>query len=146
MANLRKLIRLIGWFSSALDRPVFYGIPYFTTVQDYMSTMGVNIWLYDRMRKKRRVTDRLSSSKRDLQKTEVSTFVNFIHLTDAFIAMKVVEEVLIKGAPVYTVKDNFITTAPYARKIPDIYISVFKNLCAPLEIIKKFIYRHLIEP
>lgn len=43
-------IRLIDGFSSALDRPVFYGIPYFTTVQDYMSTMGVNIWLYDRMR------------------------------------------------------------------------------------------------
>lgn len=60
--------------------------------------------------------------------------------------MKVVEEVLIKGAPVYTVHDNFITTAPYARKIPDIYISVFKNLCAPLEIIKKFIYLNLIEP
>lgn len=33
----------LGWFSSALDRPVFYGIPYFTTVLDYMSTMGVNI-------------------------------------------------------------------------------------------------------
>lgn len=57
--------------------------------------------------------------------------------------MKVVEEVLLKGAPVYTVHDNFITTAPYARKIPHIYISVFKN---PLEIIKKFIYLNLIEP
>jgi hypothetical protein len=37
--------------------------------------------------------------------------------------MKVVEEVLIKGAPVYTVHENFITTAPYARKIL-IYLSL----------------------
>lgn len=54
----------------------------------------------------------------------MSTFVNFIHQKDALIysiAIQVVEEVLLKGAPVYTVHEHFITTAPYARKIPDIY-------------------------
>lgn len=56
---------VMGWFSSTLDRPVFYGIPDFPTVQDYMSTTGVNIWLYDRMRKKRRVTLRVPTPKRD---------------------------------------------------------------------------------
>jgi len=146
MANLIKLIRLIGWFSSALDRPVFYGIPYFTTVQDYMSTMGVNIWLYDRMRKKRRVTDRLSSSKRDLQKTEVSTFVNFIHQKDAYIAIQVVESLLSQRAPIYTVHDNFITTSPYVRIVPDIYTNVFINMGHPIKIINDFINQNLIDP
>ena len=70
-----------------------YRVPLFTTVQDYMKMETANIWLYDRLHKKRRrVTLRVSSSKKDLRKTEISTFVfvNFIHQRDAHIAMSVV--------------------------------------------------------
>nr|YP_009380759.1 hypothetical protein AEK19_MT0366 [Utricularia reniformis]ART30638.1 hypothetical protein AEK19_MT0366 [Utricularia reniformis] len=35
------LVRKIGWFSSALGRPVYYSIPLFTTVQDYMKRKPV---------------------------------------------------------------------------------------------------------
>lgn len=34
IANLMKLMNLIGWFCSALDNPVHYSISYFTTVQE----------------------------------------------------------------------------------------------------------------
>lgn len=36
MSNLILLIRNIGWMVSSLDRPVFYKVPPYTTVQDYM--------------------------------------------------------------------------------------------------------------
>lgn len=80
MDSLIQLIRNIGWIMSARDRPVFYRVPYFTTVQDYMKMEPIKIWVYDRHHKKRRrVTLRVSSDKRDSRKTVTSTFVNFIH-------------------------------------------------------------------
>ena len=54
IANLMKLINLIGWFYSILDQPVQYSIPYFTTVQEYMCKNQAYIWVYDRVCKKRR--------------------------------------------------------------------------------------------
>lgn len=119
MECLIRLIRHIGWIASARDCPVFYRVPNFTTVQDYMIMEGINIWLYDRLHKKRRrVTLRVPSSKRDRRKTEISTFVNFIHQKDAHIAMSVVEMMQNLGAPIYTVHDNFITTIQYSNSIP----------------------------
>lgn len=72
------LIRLIkssiGWLASAGGRPVIYQSDYFTTVQDYMKMDPVNIWVYDRIHKKRRkVTLRVSSNERDKQKSAIST-------------------------------------------------------------------------
>ena len=53
---------------------------------------SINIWLYDRQHnKRRRVTLRVSSSQINRRKTEISTFVNFIHQRDANIAMSVVK-------------------------------------------------------
>ncbi|YP_005090363.1 DNA-dependent RNA polymerase (mitochondrion) [Phoenix dactylifera] len=148
IVNLLNLINLIGWFCSKLDKPVFYSIPYITTVQDYMRSKATDIWLYDRVSKKRRrVTLRVPTPDRDSRKTKVATCVNFIHQKDAYIAMKVVEELLlIQGAPVYTVHDNFITTALYARMVPEIYTGVFVNMGAPLRFINQFINRNLILP
>jgi hypothetical protein len=51
MESLIRLIRDIGWIASASNRPVFYRIPYFTTVQDYMIMEPINIWVYDRFHK-----------------------------------------------------------------------------------------------
>lgn len=148
IANFIKLISLIGWFCSVLDKPVLYSIPYFTTVQDYMCSEGANIWIYDRVSKKRRrVTLRVPTSDRDRRKTHAATCANFIHQKDAFIAMKVVEELLLRsGAPVYTVHENFITTAHYARQVPDIYTGVFVNIGAPLRVINEFLNMNLISP
>lgn len=140
MECLIRLIRHIGWIASARNSPVFYRVPYFTTVQDYMIMDAINIWVYDRLHKKRRrVTLRVSSSKRDRRKTEISTFVNFIHQKDAHIAMSVVENMLSMGAPIYTVHDNFISTAEYSNYIPRIYSSVIRNMGPPLSIINEFI-------
>ncbi|GLU24484.1 hypothetical protein SLE2022_404150 [Rubroshorea leprosula] len=148
MECLIRLIRHIGWIASARDCPVFYKMPYLTTVQDYMIMEAINIWVYDRLHKKRRrVTLRVSSSKRDRRKTEISTFVNFIHQKDAYIAMRVVENMLLYiGAPIYTVHDNFITTAQYSNSLPTVYSYVIRNMGPPLSIINKFIYMNVIKP
>lgn len=147
MECLIRLIRHIGWIASASDRPVFYRVPYFTTVQDYMKMDPINIWVYDGLHKKRhRVTLRVSSSKRDRRKTEISTFVNFIHQRDANIAMKVVEYMLSIGAPIYTVHDNFITTAKYSHYIPVIYLKVIREMGPPLKILNEFIYMNIMKP
>lgn len=144
MECLIRLISLIGWVASARGSAVTYNVSYFTTVQDYHKMEPILIWVYDRLhKKKRRVTLRVSSDKRDRRKTETSTFVNFIHQKDAFIAMKVVEEML-EFSPIYTVHDNFITTANSSNLIPMTYLKVFRSLGPPLSIINKFIYMNVI--
>lgn len=146
MECLIRLIRHIGWIASARERPVFYRVPYFTTVQDYMKMEAINIWIYDRHHKKRRrVTLRVSSSKRDRRKTETSTFVNFIHQKDARIAMKVVEDMLSESAPIYTVHDNFITTFSYSNIIPSYYSNAIREMGPPLSIINEFIYMNVFK-
>lgn len=110
-------------------------IPYLTTVQDYMVLEPIQISIYDLLnqkKKRRRVTLRVSSEKRDRKKTEISTLLNFIYQInkkDAHIAMSVVDGMrLLKDAPIYTVHDNFITTAEYSYIIPKIYYGVFRNM------------------
>lgn len=147
MECLIQLIRNIGWLASASNRAVFYKVPFFRTAQDYMQMENMNIWVYDRLHKKRRrVTLRVSSSKRDRRKSEISTFVNFIHQRDAHIAMSVVKEMLNRGAPIYTVHDNFITTIKYSHLIPKIYSDVFIRMGPPLRIINSFIYLNVFKP
>lgn len=66
IVNLMKLINLIGWICSFLGKPVQYSVPYFTTVQDYMRSDKINIWVYDRVgKKRRRVTLRVPMLDRD---------------------------------------------------------------------------------
>ncbi|KAI3719576.1 hypothetical protein L6452_20478 [Arctium lappa] len=117
MDCLIRLIRSIGWLASTSGRSVQYNVDYFTTIQDYMKMDSINIWVYDKLHKKRRkVTLRVSSDNRDNKKTEVSTFVNFIHQKVAYIAMKVLKTMLYMKAPVYTVYDNFLTLPYLALK------------------------------
>ncbi|KAK3027203.1 hypothetical protein RJ639_040374 [Escallonia herrerae] len=78
----------LAWFAATMDYHVFYRIPMFTSAQDYMKTKSVNLWVYDRLRKKKRqVTLRVTTSKRDRRKTMAATFVNFIHQKDAGLAL-----------------------------------------------------------
>ncbi|CDP17432.1 unnamed protein product [Coffea canephora] len=60
--------------------------------------------------------------------------------------MSVVDEMLSLNAPIYTVHDNFITTAQYSDLIPKIYSSVIRNMGPPLSIINEFIYMNVIKP
>ncbi|XP_073313487.1 probable DNA-directed RNA polymerase [Primulina huaijiensis] len=147
IVNFMKLISIISWFSSVMDRAVVYSITYFTTRQDYMSFIKEKIYVYERnSKKKRRVTIYVPSMERDMRKTQSSACANFIHPKDAYIAMKVVESLLSLRAPIYTVYDNFITTPPYVRIVPDIYTQVFINMGFPLKIINAFIKSNLISP
>ena len=89
---LQILMKMIpGRFVSALDQPVFYSTPY--TLQDYRVMSKNTVYVYDKnTRKRRSVTLAFPSEKRDKRKTETSTFANFIHQKDAYIAMKMVEQ------------------------------------------------------
>jgi DNA-directed RNA polymerase len=147
ISNLMKLINLIGWFCSVLGKPVLYSVEYFTTVQDYMRSDKAEIWVNDRVcKKKRRVTLRIPTLARDSRKTQVSTCVNFIHQKDAFIAMKVVDKLTeTMNAPIYTVHDNFITTSVSAAGVPHIYTQVFMEMGPPLQLINEFLFINLIQ-
>ncbi|KAL4553846.1 hypothetical protein LXL04_040224 [Taraxacum kok-saghyz] len=146
MECLIRLIRSIGWLTSSSGRPVRYEVENFQTIQDYMKMDAINIWVYEKLHKKRRqVTLRVASDKRDSRKTEISSFVNFIHQKDAHIAMKVVERMLSYNAPIYTVHDNFISTSYHSKKLASIYSSALVSLGHPLKIINKFIYLNVIK-
>ena len=144
---LIRLLRHIGWLTSARGRPAFYDVPYFLTVQEYMVMETINIWVYDRVHKKRRrVSMKVSSSKRDRRKSAISTFVNFIHQKDAYIAMSVVDKMLQINCPIYTVHDNFITTPECCGVMPYLYAHTIREMGPPLRIINKLIYMNVIYP
>ncbi|KAJ8425849.1 LOW QUALITY PROTEIN: hypothetical protein Cgig2_000481 [Carnegiea gigantea] len=147
MDCLIKLIRSIGWVVSSRDSPVCYKVPFFRTIQDYMEMKPINVWIYDvNKKKRRRVTLRVTTDKRDRRKSEISTFMNFIHQKDAYIAVSVIETMLIINAPVYTVDDNFISTATYCDLLPLIYSNVIRKMGPPLLIINELIYMNIIKP
>lgn len=145
MDHLIRLIRLIGWFASTCDSHVVYDTQFFSTCQDFLVKDSHIIWVYDKIRKKKRmVTLRLSSDKRDRKKTEVSTFVNFIHQKDALIAMKVVLNMQGLNAPIYTVHENFISNVYFCQLLPRIYQTVFTSLGPPLRFINNFFNSNII--
>lgn len=79
----------------------------------------------------------------------MSTCVNFIHQKDATDAMRVVDEFIKRTegkGPIYTVDENLITTAPYAKMIPNIYIYVFMTMASPLRLKNELINDNLIKP
>lgn len=147
MDCLISLIRIIGWFASTCDRGVVYKTDCFNTSQDYRVMEPHSIWVYDKKSQKRRkVTLRLSSEKRDRKKTEISTFVNFIHQKDAYIAMKVVKGMIDKSAPIYTVHDNFISNVYSSIALPSIYLETIASMGPPLPIINEFLIENLFYP
>lgn len=145
---LMRLISHIGWMTSARARPVKYYVPYFVTIQEYMIKETLNISVYDRVHKKRRrVSMKVSSSsKSDCRKSAISTFVNFIHQRDAYIAMSVVDKMLQTNGPIYTVHDNFITTPECCGDMPYLYSETIREMGPPLLIINELIYVNIITP
>lgn len=146
MDHLIGIIRLLGWFAASCGRPVLYSTKFFNTSQDYMVMEPYSLWVYDKLKKrKRKVTLSVSSQdKRDRKKTEISTFVNFIHQKDAFIAMSVIEDMRKDGYPIYTVHDNLICTITKSQDLPGIYRKVFHDLGAPLKLVNNMIWMNLI--
>lgn len=145
MDCLINLIKSIGWMVSARGSHVRYQNKIYTTVQKYMKMDAVKIWIYDREnKKKRQVTLRVSTDKNDKRKSEIATFVNFIHQFDAFIAMSVIYEMPSYASHIYTVHDNFITIPYSCDDLPDLYKRAFcRN--NPLEIINRYIYTNVME-
>ena len=144
--NLMNLVKCVGWFCAALNKPVFYSIPYYTTVQDYMMTESVNVWVWDNnTRNKRKITLKIpkNPSHRDRRKTCTSTFANFIHQKDAGLAMYMIKEMINQlNAPVYTVHDNFLSNVVYTLHLPRLYSSIFLRY-HPLKIINEYIVQNL---
>ncbi|KAK6772568.1 hypothetical protein RDI58_030186 [Solanum bulbocastanum] len=146
IVNLMSLIRAVGWVVSASGAPVYYSTPMFTTVQDYMKSEAVNIWLYDRHSKKRRqVTLRVPTPERDRRKTTSAIFANFIHQKDAIIAFNMIKNVKKRGIPIYTVHDNFITTMDFAHAMGESYIEILLNSPHPMEYINSFLAINLFD-
>ncbi|KAH0687274.1 hypothetical protein KY284_017827 [Solanum tuberosum] len=146
IVNLMSLIRAVGWVVSASGAPVYYSTHVFTTVQDYMKSEAVNIWLYDRQSKKRRqVTLRVPTPERDRRKTTSAIFANFIHQKDAIIAFNMIKNVKKRGIPIYTVHDNFITTMDFSHAMGESYFEILLNSPHPMEYINSFLAINLFD-
>lgn len=146
IVNLMELIRAISWMSSYLNIPVYYETPLLRTIQDYLQSENVSFSIYDRIHKKRRkVSMRIPTTKRDRMKTFNSTFANFIHQKDAYIAALLIQVLLEENPhiPIYSVHDNFITTAPYTKVVSDTYIRVLVGGFDPLKYINYYMITNL---
>lgn len=150
MKNLMLLISSISWVAANKHKPVIYTTDYWTTIQDYIVMDPVRIWVYyDRPKKKRsQVTLRVPTDKKDTRKSMCSTFANFVHQKDALTVINFVDIILREQEghviPLYTVHDNFVTTASYARYLPYIYRLAILEMGHPLVFINKFIYDNVI--
>lgn len=148
ITNLMVFVRSVSWLTSVLGKPIIYDTPLLITIQDYMKSEIAPLWVYDRILKKRRqVTLRIPTIYRDRRKTHAATFANFIHQKDANIAMFMILEIMkMKNhhVPIYTVHDNFITTAPFAKYISDTYIKILGEGRDPLYYINKFLIKNLV--
>lgn len=147
IVNLMELVRSVSWVISAGDNAVVYNTPLLITVQDYMKSEIVKLWVYDRIQKKRhQVSLRIPTTYRDRRKTNAATFANFIHQKDANIAVFMILEINDRKdlhVPVYTVHDNFITIAPFAKYVSDTYIKIYAEGREPLYYINYFLILNL---
>lgn len=94
---------------------------------------------------KKKITMNVVTGKKDRRKSVTATFVNLIHQRDGYIAMKFVES-LDMDTPIYTVHENFISTARHCAKFPDLYLDVFIKMRSPMLMINQFIYDNIILP
>jgi hypothetical protein len=148
IVGLMKLFNQIGWFASYLDRPVKYDSFYLETIQDYMVHKTTHVSLYDRKKKKRyQITLLVPTLQRNKTKSMRATFANRIHQFDSTIACMVIALVKCEtdlNFPLYTVHDNFLTNALYARQIPELYTYAYRLLLDPLFNVNRIISNNII--
>lgn len=144
--SLIKLVRHTSWIASASEHALWYSSSYFSTEQDYHVFEPIKLSVYDRLHKKRRqITLRVPTDRRNRTKTLTSTFANFIHQKDANIAMHVVHYTLNDDTPIYTVHDNFLTNSTNCRNMKKYYLCAFHELTPPLSLISLFMAENLLE-
>lgn len=79
-------------------------------------------------------------------KSKKATFANLIHQKDATIASLLIKNCDSLNIPIYTVHDNFLTTATHAYQIPALYARAFvEGLPGPLFIVNKMLYENIIK-
>jgi DNA-directed RNA polymerase len=141
--NLMNLINLGGWFAATLNHPVVYHTQYFQSIQDYMMTEPVNVWVFDRKKMTRRkITLSMPTTNRDRNKTQRACFANFIHQKDASIALFIIDNFNHKN--LYTVHDNFIVNPSQANNINHWYASAFQSLGDPLSQVNHYLFYNII--
>jgi len=141
--NLMTLINLGGWFAATLNRPVSYHTQYFQSIQDYMKTESVNVFVFDRNKKKRKkISLSIPSTTRDRGKTQRACFANFIHQKDASIALFIIDN--FTHSHLYTVHDNFIVNPNQTNNINHCYISAIQSLGDPLSQVNHFLFNNII--
>jgi DNA-directed RNA polymerase len=141
--NLMNLINLGGWFAATLNLPVSYHTHYFQSIQDYMKTESVIVWVFDRIKKKRRkISLSMPSTTRDRVKTQRSCFANFIHQKDASIALYIMDH--FTNSNLYTVHDNFIVNPTQVSNITHCYTSAFQSLGDPLSQVNLFLFNNIL--
>jgi hypothetical protein len=48
------------------------------------------------------------------------------------------------NTPIYTVYENFITTAKHSQKLPYLYNKIFQDMGPPIRILNEFIYDNIL--
>lgn len=111
-----NLVNIIGWFAAFFNRAIVYEDLFIKTVQDFMVSKLVNVWIYDRREAKKRhkITLILPTNERNKMKSKKATFANLIHQKGATIASLLIQNFDSLNIPIYTVHDNFLTTATHA--------------------------------
>jgi len=146
ITKLMKLVSEIAWVTAYKQRPFSYSNFIFTTIQDYMKDEKIDVWVYNKLLKKRhKITISLPTTSRNALKSMRSSFANLIHQFDASIAYSVIKYCMADDIPVYTVHDNFITNVLFASKMPPFYISAFLSQQDPLSIINSLLFDNLFQ-
>jgi len=141
------LVNEVGWFAAFFNRAIVYEDLFIKTVQDYMVSKPVNVWVYDRKKKKRhKITLILPTNERNKMKSKKATFANLIHQKDATIASLIIKNLDSLNILIYTVHDSFLTTATHAYKIPALYARAsVEGLPGPLFIVNKMLYENIMK-
>lgn len=156
ITNLETLIRLISSVVASARQPVWLSNQSFYTKQDYIRLRSNHIWVnyFDKKKRKRKIcrkkiTMKEFTNKRDRRKTVDNTFANFILQMHASIEIDMAHNAskqMPKPIPLYTVHEQFITTAKHSQYLPLTYREILVNQGPPLLHINKFIYDNVIVP
>lgn len=147
IARLMKLINQIGWFPGYFGCPVRYDSYFQETLQYFMVTKSIKVWVYDRKRGKRhQITLSVPTTQRNKTKSMRATFANRIHQLDATIACMVILDSQKEGSlfPIYPVHEHFVSNAWNAHRIPVLYLGAFLDLLDPLFIVNRMLYENII--
>lgn len=104
---------------------------------------SVIVWVYDRtLRKRRKISISMPSTKRDRMKTSRACFANFIQQKDASIAHFLIG--MYQKMNLFTVHDNFIVNPTQANHVTHCYTYAFRSLGDPLSHVNLFLIKNIL--